>query len=106
MGSFGDPDRPGGRGAWCVTTVGSEWKAERALALGAAGVINHDAEDDFRRVGTFTGGHPIDVVLDPVGAATFAPAMRTLGPTGATSPPASPWAIAPICISARCSCTA
>jgi NADPH:quinone reductase len=69
-------------GALVLTTVGSDWKAERALALGAAGVINHAAEDEFRRVGAFTGGPPIDVVLDPVGAATFARAMRTLGPNG------------------------
>ena len=69
-------------GALVVATVGSEWKAERALALGAAGVINHHAEDEFRRFGVFTAGQPIDVVLDPVGAATFTPAMKTLGPNG------------------------
>ncbi|HEX4019078.1 MAG TPA: zinc-binding dehydrogenase [Frankiaceae bacterium] len=69
-------------GALVVATVGSAWKAEHALALGAAGVINHHAEDDFRSVGSFTGGQPVDVALDPVGAATFAKAMRTLGPDG------------------------
>lgn len=69
-------------GALVVTTVGSEWKVERALALGATGVINHHAEDDFRRFGSFTGGHLIDVALDPVGAATFAKAMRMLGRDG------------------------
>ena len=69
-------------GALVVATVGSEWKVEHALALGAAGVINHHAEDDFWRSGSFTGGHPIDVVLDPVGAATFASAIGTLGPDG------------------------
>ena len=57
-------------------------RCEHALALGAAGVINHGAEDEFRRVGEFTGGRPIDVVLDPVGAATFGPALRTLGADG------------------------
>ena len=69
-------------GALVVATAGSDWKAERALSLGACGVINHSAEDDFGRVGTFTGGRPIDVVLDPVGATTFTRAMRTLGPNG------------------------
>ncbi len=69
-------------GAHVITTAGSEWKAERARSLGAAGVINHTAEPDFRSFGTHTGGKPIDVVLDPVGAATFTSAMKTLGPGG------------------------
>ncbi len=69
-------------GALVVATVGSESKVEPALALGAAGVINHHAEDSFRGAGAFTGGQPFDVVLDPVGAATFASAMRILGPDG------------------------
>ncbi len=66
-------------GALVVATAGSEWKVERALALGAAGVINHHAEDSFRSAGSFTGGRPIDVVLDPVGAATFRSALDVLG---------------------------
>ena len=81
MGSFGIQIARAA-GAQVVATVGSEWKAERALALGAAGVINHAAEPDFRGFGAFTGGKPIDVVLDPVGAATFTSAMKTLGPGG------------------------
>jgi NADPH:quinone reductase-like Zn-dependent oxidoreductase len=69
-------------GALVVATVGSEWKAERAMALGAAGTINHDAETDFWGIGAITGGKLVDVVLDPVGAATFAKAMAMLGPDG------------------------
>jgi NADPH:quinone reductase-like Zn-dependent oxidoreductase len=69
-------------GALVVATVGNEWKVERALALGAAGVINHHAEDDFRSFRSFTGGHLIDVALDPVGAATFTKAMKMLGRDG------------------------
>jgi NADPH:quinone reductase len=69
-------------GALVVATVGSEWKAERALALGAAGVVNHHAEDSFRRAGSFTQGRLVDVVLDPVGAATFTSALDVLGEGG------------------------
>ncbi len=69
-------------GGQVLTTVGTEWKAERALALGAAGVINHRAEPDTWNVAAMTGGKPVDVVLDPVGAATFSRAMKTLGPDG------------------------
>jgi NADPH:quinone reductase-like Zn-dependent oxidoreductase len=69
-------------GAQVVATVGSEWKAERALALGAAGVLDHTAEPDFSGAGAITGGKAIDVVLDPVGAATFSRAMKALGANG------------------------
>ncbi|HEX4428695.1 MAG TPA: zinc-binding dehydrogenase [Frankiaceae bacterium] len=69
-------------GALVVATVGSEWKVERALALGAAGVINHHAEDSFRSAKAFTAGRPFDVVLDPVGAATYSSAVNMLGEWG------------------------
>ncbi len=69
-------------GAHVVATVGSEWKAERAMALGAAGVVNHVAEPDSWDFGAITGAKPIDVVLDPVGAATFSRAVKTLGANG------------------------
>jgi NADPH2:quinone reductase len=65
-------------GASVITTVGAAWKAAAARALGAGEVIDHYTEDVATRVRELTGGEGVDVVLDPVGAATFPAAMRSL----------------------------
>ena len=68
-------------GASVITTVGASWKADHARALGAADVINHYTEDIAARVRELTGGgldSGVDVVLDPVGGATFPAAMKSL----------------------------
>jgi NADPH2:quinone reductase len=69
-------------GARVITTVGAGWKAEAATALGADGVIDHYAEDVATRVRELTGGAGVDVALDPVGAATFTAAMKSLRTEG------------------------
>ncbi len=54
-----------------ITTVGDEWKIEKAKALGADHVINHRNEDFFEAVKRITGGALADIAVDHVGAATF-----------------------------------
>ena len=65
-------------GARVIATVGAPWKGVLARALGAADVIDHHAEEVAARVGALTGGRGVDVVLDPVGAATFPAALNSL----------------------------
>jgi NADPH2:quinone reductase len=80
VGSFGIQiaEAAGGR---VIATVGADWKAGPARSLGAASVINHYTEDVAARVRELTGDG-VDVVLDPVGAATFTAAMKSLRPHG------------------------
>ncbi len=54
-----------------ITTVGDDWKAEKAKALGADLVINHRKEDFLDAVKKFTNGALADIAVDHVGAATF-----------------------------------
>lgn len=54
-----------------VTTVGDEWKVERAKAIGADYVINHNIEDMVDAVKKITNGSMADIVVDHIGAATF-----------------------------------
>jgi NADPH2:quinone reductase len=67
-------------GASVITTVGAAWKVAPAQALGAEAVIDHYTEDVAARVRELTGEPEsgVDVVLDPVGAATFPAAMKSL----------------------------
>lgn len=69
-------------GARVITTVGAGWKADAARGLGADGVIDHYTEDVATRVRELTVGAGVDVVLDPVGAATFTAAMKSLRAEG------------------------
>jgi NADPH2:quinone reductase len=69
-------------GASVITTVGAPWKAAAARALGANEVIDHYTEDIAARIRELTAGAGVDVVLDPVGAATFPAAMRSLAREG------------------------
>ena len=69
-------------GARVITTVGAAWKAAPAERLGATFVIDHYTEDVARRILDLTDGQGVDVVLDPVGAATFTPAMKSLRRNG------------------------
>ncbi len=69
-------------GARVITTVGAGWKADIALALGADAAIDHYTEDVAARVRELTDGGGVDVALDPVGAATFTAAMKSLRAEG------------------------
>ncbi|MBZ6380978.1 quinone oxidoreductase family protein [Sphingomonas sanguinis] len=58
-------------GATVIASVGSEAKAEKALAAGADHVILNRQEDVASRVREITGGQGVPVVLDGVGKATW-----------------------------------
>ncbi len=57
--------------ATVITTVGDDWKIEKAKALGADLVINHRNEELLEAVKQFTGGRLADIAVDHVGADTF-----------------------------------
>ena len=69
-------------GAMVIGTVGTRGKEKRALAFGAARVINRDDEDFVAATLAFTGGKLVDKIVDSTGASildrSFA-AIRNLG---------------------------
>lgn len=65
-------------GAHVFTTVGSDEKAVRARALGADEVINYRRHDFVEEVRRLTGKAGVDVIVDHVGADTFADDIRCL----------------------------
>lgn len=70
------------RGAYVVTTVGSEEKAALCRAAGADEVIVY-TETDFRTaIESSLGPKSLDVVYDGVGAATFHDSLAVLRPRG------------------------
>ncbi len=70
-------------GATVLTTAGSEDKRRRAAELpGVEAVFDHYGDDVTARALELTGGRGVDVVLDPVGAATFAAGFYALGRDG------------------------
>jgi NADPH:quinone reductase-like Zn-dependent oxidoreductase len=69
-------------GARVFVTSGSTQKLERALALGADVLINHQETDFSREVWKITEKHGIDVIVDNVGAATWDRSLRALAKGG------------------------
>lgn len=65
-------------GATVITTVGSDGKAGRALALGADHAINYCTERFEGEVRKLTGKRGVDVVFEHVGADTWAGSMFSL----------------------------
>jgi putative PIG3 family NAD(P)H quinone oxidoreductase len=59
-------------------TVGSDDKARRCEALGAAAAVDYKNEDFAARVQELTGGDGVGVVLDHIGAKYFAKNVSTL----------------------------
>lgn len=57
--------------ATIITTVGDDWKIQKAQDLGADLVINHHNEDFVAAVKAFTAGELADIAVDHVGADTF-----------------------------------
>ena len=70
-------------GAEVIGAVGSEEKAEIALAHGCDHAIISTREDVPGRVRELTGGEGVSVVYDSVGASTFAGSLDSLRPRGA-----------------------
>ena len=69
-------------GANAIGTVGSEEKAELALAHGYRHVINYRSENVVQRVEEITGGAKLPVVYDGVGRDTFDMSLDCLQPRG------------------------
>ncbi|HSE95493.1 MAG TPA: zinc-binding dehydrogenase, partial [Methylomirabilota bacterium] len=65
-------------GARVFVTSSSDDKIERARALGADGGVNYTKTDWTKAVREWTGRRGVDVVLDNVGAATWAGSIRSL----------------------------
>lgn len=65
-------------GAFVIVTSSSDAKLERAKALGADGVINHEREDVVKAVRKLVGRRGVDVIVDDVGEATWDRTIRLL----------------------------
>lgn len=65
-------------GCRVIITAGSEEKTTRCLALGADLAINYKSEDFAERIGRYTHGEGVDVILDMVGAAYFERNLKLL----------------------------
>ena len=61
-----------------ITTVGDDWKIEKAHELGADFIVNHRKEDLVQAVKRITKGELADIVVDHVGAATFNKSLSCL----------------------------
>jgi NADPH:quinone reductase-like Zn-dependent oxidoreductase len=59
-------------GARAIVTSASDAKLQRALALGAHSIINHATADVADAVRSLTDGRGVDVVVEHIGAATWA----------------------------------
>ena len=64
--------------ATVITTVGDDWKIEKAKELGADHVINHRNEDFVEGVKRVTLGGLADIAVDHVGADTFNKSLSCL----------------------------
>jgi len=69
-------------GARVFVTSGSQEKLDRARAMGADVLINHKATDFSKEVWGITHKRGVDVVIDNVGAATWAGSIRALARGG------------------------
>lgn len=65
-----------------IGTVGSNEKAQLALAHGAAHVINYKTENFVERVREITAGTMVPVVFDSIGKDTFTGSLDCLAPRG------------------------
>jgi NADPH:quinone reductase-like Zn-dependent oxidoreductase len=61
-----------------ITTVGDDWKREKARQLGADVVINHKEENVAEAVKKITKGELVDIAVDHVGVATFNQSLACL----------------------------
>ena len=64
--------------ATVITTVGDDWKIEKAKELGVDHVINHRKEDFAQAVKNITRGGLADIAADHVGADTFNKSLSCL----------------------------
>ena len=72
-----------GIGARVIATAGSDWKLEKAKALGADETVNYTTTPKFsQRVKELTDGRGVDVVFDCVGATVWDESLASLKPGG------------------------
>ena len=69
-------------GATVYVTTGGPVKVARALALGADAALDYRSTDVADVITELTGGDGVDVVIDSVGATTWASSLRCLGKAG------------------------
>jgi NADPH2:quinone reductase len=69
-------------GARVIGTVSSAAKAQLVRELGADEVIRYGDEDVVAQVHRLTGGRGVELVLDAVGASTWAASLQVLAPFG------------------------
>jgi NADPH:quinone reductase-like Zn-dependent oxidoreductase len=69
-------------GAEVITTVSTDRKAALARSLGADEVVRYREADVSAAVRAWTGGHGVDVVIDPVGGTAMAANLECLKPRG------------------------
>ena len=83
-------------GAWAYVTSSSDAKLARAMAIGAAGGVNHAKDNVAKAILDMSGGG-VDMVIDSVGAASWADSLKSLrrggrlvtcGATSGANPPA------------------
>jgi NADPH:quinone reductase-like Zn-dependent oxidoreductase len=65
-----------------IATAGGEEKLAKARALGADHVIDHYQQDISAEVKKLTGKRGVDIVVEHVGAATWAKSVESLAPAG------------------------
>jgi len=65
-----------------IAVAGTDAKLEKARALGADEVINHQQQSIAKEVKRLTGGRGVDVVLDHVGAAVWEDCFESLATYG------------------------
>ncbi|MFI5233421.1 MAG: zinc-binding dehydrogenase [Gemmatimonadales bacterium] len=70
------------RGARVWVTSGSDAKLAKAAGLGADETLNYRTVDVAREIRARTGKRGVDVVVDSVGAATWAQSLGALGKRG------------------------
>ncbi|NPA52143.1 MAG: zinc-binding dehydrogenase [Aquificae bacterium] len=63
--------------ATVITTVGDDWKVEKAKQLGADFVINYKKENFVERVKEVTNNQLCDIVVDHIGSTTFNDSLAT-----------------------------
>jgi len=54
-------------GAKVITTVGFDWKIQKAKEIGADEVINHSESDWFEQIQALTGGKGVNLILEHIG---------------------------------------
>ena len=69
-------------GSPCFVTAGNDDKIARCVALGAVNGTNRHSGSFRERIGEWTEGRGIDVILDPVGASYLADNLRLLATDG------------------------